>query len=55
MFHHPDAQAMAEAKAPAGGRRLRHEARDELAAAAVSLVGSLVTTLLVWALLRWLG
>lgn len=36
-------------------RRLRHEARDELAAAGVSLAGSVLTTVVIWALVRWLG
>lgn len=35
-------------------RRIRHEARDSLAAAAISLAGSVVASAGLWALLRWL-
>ena len=36
-------------------RRIRHEARDSLSAAAVSLAGSLAAVAVLWALLGWLG
>jgi hypothetical protein len=41
--------------APARRRRVRDDARDGLAAAAVSLVGSTTITLTLGLLLRWLG
>jgi hypothetical protein len=40
---------------PARRRRVRDDARDGLAAAAVSLGGSLTVTLTLGLLLRWLG
>jgi hypothetical protein len=36
-------------------RRIRHEARDGLSVAALSLVASVGVTAALWALLRWLG
>ncbi|MFP5282443.1 MAG: hypothetical protein ACLGIF_03225 [Actinomycetes bacterium] len=36
-------------------RRIRHEARDSLTGAAVSLAGSVVTAATLWVLLAWLG
>jgi len=36
-------------------RRIRHEARDSLSAAAISFAGSSVASLALWALLRWLA
>jgi hypothetical protein len=38
-----------------GARRIRHEARDGLSVAALSLVASVGVTAALWALLRWLG
>ncbi|MCW2809878.1 MAG: hypothetical protein JWP61_336 [Friedmanniella sp.] len=35
-------------------RRIRHEARDGLSAAGLSLAGSVLVTVLLWAALRWL-
>ena len=40
---------------PARRRRVRDDARDGLAAAAVSLAGSITITLTLGLLLRWLG
>ena len=40
---------------PAGGRRIRDEARDGLSAAAISLGGSMGVTGVLWLVLRWLG
>jgi hypothetical protein len=37
------------------GRRIRDEARDGLSAAAISLIGSIGVTGVLWAVLRWLG
>ncbi|GAA1437626.1 hypothetical protein GCM10009616_39750 [Microlunatus lacustris] len=37
------------------GRRVRHVARDGLAAAAVSLGGSVALTLALWLVVRWVG
>ena len=42
-------------RAPHARRRIRDDARDGLAAAAVSLGGSVAVTFAVWLLLRWLG
>ncbi len=39
----------------APSRRIRHDVRDGLAAAAVSLVGSVMVTAVVWLALRWVG
>jgi len=36
-------------------RRIRHEARDSIYAASMSLVGSLVLTGLLWLLMGWLA
>jgi len=36
-------------------RRIRHEARDSICAASLSLVGSLVLTGVLWVLLGWLA
>jgi hypothetical protein len=36
-------------------RRIRHEARDGLSVAALSLAASVGVTAAVWLLLRWLG
>ena len=36
-------------------RRVRHEARDGLSVAALSLAASVGVTAAVWLLLRWLG
>ncbi len=36
-------------------RRVRHDARDGLAAAALSLTASIGVTAALWLLLRWLG
>jgi hypothetical protein len=35
-------------------RRIRHEARDSICAASLSLVGSLLVTGVLWALMGWL-
>ncbi len=35
-------------------RRIRHEAQDGLSAAGLSLAGSVLVTVFVWAALRWL-
>ena len=40
---------------PLGVRRIRHDARDSISAAAFSLASSVLTTALLWALARWLG
>jgi hypothetical protein len=40
---------------PPGIRRIRHEARDSISAAAFSLASSVLTTALFWALARLLG
>ena len=37
------------------GRRIRHEARDGLSVAALSLAASVAVTAAVWVLLWWLG
>jgi hypothetical protein len=36
-------------------RRIRHEARDSICAASLSLVGSLLVTGVLWALAGWLA
>ena len=36
-------------------RRIRHEARDSICAASLSLVGSLVLTGVLWVLVGWLA
>jgi hypothetical protein len=36
-------------------RRIRHEARDGISVAALSLAASVATTALLWAVLQWLG
>ncbi|MBM7800197.1 hypothetical protein JOE57_003118 [Microlunatus panaciterrae] len=36
-------------------RRIRHDARDGVAVAGLSLAASTGATLLLWALVRWLG
>jgi hypothetical protein len=36
-------------------RRIRHEARDSICAASLSLVGSLLVTGVLWALMGWLA
>ena len=41
--------------APVADRRIRHEARDGLAAAAVSLGASALLAGLLYAAVRWLG
>ena len=41
--------------APGTDRRVRHEARDGLAAAAVSLGASVALTALLYVAVRWLG
>jgi hypothetical protein len=40
---------------PSDVRRIRHEARDGLSVAALSLAGSIGVTAAVWVLLWWLG
>jgi len=47
----------AELEPASARRRIRHDVRDGLAAAAaaLSLLGSLVVTALVWAGLRWVA
>jgi hypothetical protein len=40
---------------PGDRRRIRRQARDSLSAAAVSLAGSVAMTVVIWALVRWLG
>jgi len=40
---------------PGTARRIRHEARDGLAAAAVSLGASVTLTALLYLAVRWLG
>ncbi len=40
---------------PLGVRRIRHDARDSISAAAFSLASSVVTTAVLWMLERWLG
>jgi hypothetical protein len=42
-------------RSPSAGRRIRHEARDGLSAAGVSLGGSVLLTVLIWVAVRWLG
>ncbi len=36
-------------------RRIRHEARDSICAASLSLVGSLLVTGVLWAVIGWLA
>ncbi|HZA05467.1 MAG TPA: hypothetical protein VE617_12955 [Propionibacteriaceae bacterium] len=47
-------RVLPRASAP-GRRRIRDDARDSLAAAAVSLGGSIALTVTLAVLLRWLG
>ena len=44
-----------DSESPVRARRIRDDARDGLAAAAVSLGGSITITLTLALLLRWLG
>jgi hypothetical protein len=44
-----------DSESPIRTRRIRDDARDGLAVAALSLAGSLAVTLAVGLLLRWLG
>lgn len=45
----------AELEPASARRRIRHDVRDGLAAAALSLLGSLVVTALVWVGLWWVA
>ncbi len=51
----PEVDGRANAGPASGHRRIRHEARDGISVAALSLGASVGVTFALWALLRWLG
>lgn len=51
----PEIGERASASPARGQRRIRHEARDGISVAALSLGASVGVTLVLWAMLRWLG
>ena len=53
--HASDAESRTPVTAERARRRIRDDARDGLAAAALSLGGSITVTLALTLLLRWLG
>ena len=51
----PQSDGRTNADIASGQRRIRHDARDGISVAALSLCASVGVTLAIWALLRWLG